>query len=35
MFYGSKRDFESQKDEFMVVAQRLWMAGPFYFKQLN
>lgn len=33
MFYGSKEEFEIQKDEFMAVAQRLWMTEPFYFKQ--
>jgi len=32
MFYGSKREFEQQKEEFMAVAQRLWMTEPFYFK---
>ncbi|CAI9387496.1 hypothetical protein CITSP_00140 [Citrobacter sp. T1.2D-1] len=33
MIYGSKQEFEIQKNEFMSVAQRLWMTEPFYFKQ--
>ncbi|WP_330982847.1 MULTISPECIES: DUF4225 domain-containing protein [Enterobacterales] len=33
MFYGTKEEFEKQKHEFMVVAQRLWMTEPFYFKR--
>lgn len=33
MFYGSKKEFEQQKNEFLDAAHFLWMTDPFYFKQ--
>lgn len=33
MFYGTKEEFEQQKNKFMDVARQLWMTDPLYFKQ--
>ena len=33
MFYGSKKEFEQQKNAFLDAAHYLWMTDPFYFKQ--
>lgn len=35
MLYGSKEEFETQKDKFFSIAQHLWMTEPFYFKDTD